>query len=236
MNYLLREYFDRDLSLDELDRLEALLEGPEENAGRFAEYAAVFCASLGILHPPKVRRLPRFRWRWSGALILTATVAAALLWRIRQQPPLPPAQPPVVMATPATIAVRPSVPSSKPSPAREAVPSAPASVQAPRPRMSATVQTRPVPNPWPTEQIFDGLWLSIVMPEEGIVTLRVLDPRGHVLRNLFAGVMDAGMNRLQWDGLDDRGRQVEPGEYTVEVWQGGYRRNVNVVLKRSGTR
>ena len=68
----------------------------------------------------------------------------------------------------------------------------------------------PRPNPFNAET-------SIVFetPERSEVALIVYDALGQAIRHLDGGVLDAGYHSVQWDGVDDGGRQVSTGVYIV---------------------
>lgn len=52
-------------------------------------------------------------------------------------------------------------------------------------------------------------------------TLEVFDLRGKHVRRLHRGVLDAGVHRVTWNGLDDRGRSVASGVYFVRLEAAG---------------
>ncbi|MBI5494581.1 MAG: flagellar hook assembly protein FlgD [Deltaproteobacteria bacterium] len=49
------------------------------------------------------------------------------------------------------------------------------------------------------------------------VTVVVKDARGNVVRTLRSGNMDAGIGSVKWDGMDDDGKPVPAGAYSVQV-------------------
>jgi flagellar hook assembly protein FlgD len=60
--------------------------------------------------------------------------------------------------------------------------------------------------------------MGYVLPSDATVTLRVLDSGGAVVRSLFEGQsMQAGPQEAEWDGKDDGGQDVAPGDYTVSL-------------------
>jgi len=57
--------------------------------------------------------------------------------------------------------------------------------------------------------------LEFLQPMGGKATIVIEDGRGNRIRNLAAGVpMPRGTNRIDWDGLDESGQVVAPGDYT----------------------
>lgn len=59
--------------------------------------------------------------------------------------------------------------------------------------------------------------VSFVLNEEGPVVVDVLDVRGHLVRQLQNGKMAAGAQELNWNGRDDRGREMSSGLYLVQL-------------------
>ena len=68
------------------------------------------------------------------------------------------------------------------------------------------------PNPFNPQTV-----LSFALPHTGQVSVDVLDLRGHRVRSLWNGSLEAGSHRLSWDGLDDRGQAVASGLYFAQV-------------------
>jgi len=50
----------------------------------------------------------------------------------------------------------------------------------------------------------------------GTATIEVLDANGNVVHTYTSNV-DAGLNNISWNGLDDEGNQLEDGEYSLNV-------------------
>ncbi len=60
--------------------------------------------------------------------------------------------------------------------------------------------------------------ISYELPQAARVTLAVDDKQGHRVRNLVPALpRPAGKNTERWDGLDDDGKPVEPGEYAYKL-------------------
>jgi hypothetical protein len=60
----------------------------------------------------------------------------------------------------------------------------------------------------------DRIALPFSQPMDGKATVVIEDAAGRRVRNLLAGAAAAkGPHRVEWDGLDDDGRLVEPGQY-----------------------
>ncbi|MBD3337240.1 MAG: hypothetical protein GF355_17140 [Candidatus Eisenbacteria bacterium] len=77
--------------------------------------------------------------------------------------------------------------------------------------VAATLRAAPVP-------FTDHVELSWQMPHAGPAQLEILDIRGAVVRRLTGGRRDGGLQRIVWDGRDDRGREVPGGVY---FWRAG---------------
>lgn len=53
------------------------------------------------------------------------------------------------------------------------------------------------------------------------VTVTVFDANGLLIRHLYSGVVPAGEHAVDWDGKDELGNVVLPGDYTVILDMGG---------------
>ncbi len=62
--------------------------------------------------------------------------------------------------------------------------------------------------------------IRFVLPEPGVVDLRVYDVSGRLVRTLLAGVAVAEAGRASWDGRDDAGLRVGSGVYFARVTSG----------------
>jgi hypothetical protein len=82
-----------------------------------------------------------------------------------------------------------------------------------RPRKFRASQNRPNP--------FSG-WtvLRYQIPSSSLVTVRILDPSGRLIRQLDSGVKGPGRHALRWDGRDGEGRQMPTGIYFYELRAG----------------
>jgi len=86
---------------------------------------------------------------------------------------------------------------------------------------------RAAPNPFNPRTVF-----SFNLPEAGYARLAVYDVRGRLVRSLRSGMLEAGDQRISWDGRDDAGRQVEAGVYFGLVrTTGGTGRTALTILK-----
>jgi hypothetical protein len=82
---------------------------------------------------------------------------------------------------------------------------------APRLVMSA----KNAPNPFnPSTEI------SFVAPRNGLLTLKIYNVRGELVRTLLNENVTAGPDFVEWNGKDHRGSQVASGVYFYEVRQG----------------
>jgi hypothetical protein len=71
---------------------------------------------------------------------------------------------------------------------------------------------RAYPNP--------ATWQTLIrleIPNSGPVQASVFDMAGRRIRELFAGILSAGLHDLPWDGRDYDGRAVSAGVYLVRV-------------------
>lgn len=59
--------------------------------------------------------------------------------------------------------------------------------------------------------------LTLALPRESDVRLRVHDLQGRAVRTLVAGREPAGSRTVHWDGRDDAGARLAPGAYVVRL-------------------
>ncbi|PIE76825.1 hypothetical protein CSA17_00150 [bacterium DOLJORAL78_65_58] len=84
-----------------------------------------------------------------------------------------------------------------------------------------------VPNPFnPTTRVrFD-------LPRTGQVSLRVYDMRGHMVRELVSGQLEAGSHDVVWNGRDKHGRDAAAGVYFARLSSADGDRTVKMVLAK----
>lgn len=97
-------------------------------------------------------------------------------------------------------------------------------LDAPRPDTAPRLVAAPNPfNPM-TE-------VSLSLPADDRVQVRVFDARGRSVRVLHQGSLAAGTPRLVWDGRDDQGSRVPAGAYLVQArGTSGWRSSLKVTL------
>ena len=103
-------------------------------------------------------------------------------------------------------------------------------VQEPQGPSQSPLVTRlyaPKPNPFRS-----ALAIRYSLATEGRVLLRVHDLTGRVVRTLADGVMRPGRYSLNWNGADDRGRELARGVYFCRLTAGDFRATEKVVLQR----
>ena len=59
--------------------------------------------------------------------------------------------------------------------------------------------------------------IEFSLAKEGRANLAIFDLAGRRVRQLWDGVMEAGLHRRQWDGLDSQGRSLPSGVYAVRL-------------------
>ena len=85
-------------------------------------------------------------------------------------------------------------------------------------RSGATACTFAAPRPNPART---AATLAFTLPRDGVVTLRVFDVRGALVRTLAAGsVMNAGRHEIAWDMRDESGALVRPALYLARLESG----------------
>jgi len=75
--------------------------------------------------------------------------------------------------------------------------------------------------------------ISYTVPDAGgVVTLRIYDVAGRLVRSLVDGFEPAGEHAVAWDGRNDRGRAVASGIYHYRLTGPGYAGQKRMVLLR----
>ena|GEM_PF-4369686 len=75
----------------------------------------------------------------------------------------------------------------------------------------ATQLLPPFPNPFNA-----SVDMTCETLTDGLVQIRILDISGRLVRELLSEYRTAGRHRVNWDGLDNRGRAMASGTYLVE--------------------
>jgi len=83
----------------------------------------------------------------------------------------------------------------------------------------------------PASQEGFPLRLEVETDSRQPVAVTVIDPAGLPVRNLYSGTWEAGVHFVDWDGLDDSGRPLAPGTYTVVLDSGGKVRSGTVTIQ-----
>ncbi len=83
------------------------------------------------------------------------------------------------------------------------------------------------PNPF---QTFTAV--RYALPRSGHVRLRVIDVQGRMVRELAAGVREAGWHEARWNGRDGRGDRLPGGAYFVRLDFAGTTQTCKIVLMR----
>ena len=72
--------------------------------------------------------------------------------------------------------------------------------------------------------------LPFAMAEPGVVTIRVFDAAGRLVRELWNGMTPAGAAEVTWDGQSVHGVPVSSGMYFAELHAGHFRAVQKLVL------
>ena len=86
---------------------------------------------------------------------------------------------------------------------------------------------RVVPNPFNPRTV-----VQFEIETAGPATLRILDARGRLVRELHRGRLTAGVHGRPWDGTDTRGRHAASGSYWVHLRAAGTSQTRRIVLLR----
>jgi flagellar hook assembly protein FlgD len=74
--------------------------------------------------------------------------------------------------------------------------------------------------------------IRLDMKERGVVTLKIYNVAGELVRTLVNGVKDAGAYSLAWDGRNDSGSNVASGIYFYQMETKGFSETKKMVLLR----
>jgi hypothetical protein len=74
--------------------------------------------------------------------------------------------------------------------------------------------------------------ISFSLPKPGNVTLKVFDIRGHLVKSLVDGHLDATTHEVQWNGTDNQGRQAASGVYYCMLQTDGQRESRKLILAK----
>jgi len=92
---------------------------------------------------------------------------------------------------------------------------------------SAIELSQNYPNPFnPTTEI------RFRMPEPGVVNMSIYDVRGSLVKTLINGYIEAGEQRVVWDGTNNLGTRMPSGVYFCRLVSGGFKKTIKVVLVR----
>ena len=213
---LVDEYFKRDLTPEEENRLAELLSSSPQAAQRMAEGMAGLYLSSGLPEPQWPGGTPP--WGHSKGSLLKPLLPLGLLllgvgflafkWftavpmaSIAPQPEAPPEE--------VHRAVRPLVKPATPkkNPAQIIVP-------------SPTDNFLMPPDLRPQGKVYQQLSVVVNPKTPGLVTVQVLDKSGSEIRALYAGIIPAGRRVFNWDGKREDGMLASPGVYVIEVRSG----------------
>jgi hypothetical protein len=93
--------------------------------------------------------------------------------------------------------------------------------------VSASAQMHASPNP------FLGLTtVEFALAKRQDVQVGVYDVTGRQVRLLHSGSLGAGVQRLEWDGVDMTGQRSNNGIYFIRMERGGERLQTKVILRR----
>jgi hypothetical protein len=76
----------------------------------------------------------------------------------------------------------------------------------------------------------NGLRFSLQLSRAAVVSMRLVDLRGRVVRDLKRQEFSAGRHTISWDGRDDQGSRVARGVFWLLAEAEGERRSVSAVL------
>lgn len=217
----MKEYFKRDLTDKEEDLLARQLAESPKTSLKFARLAEIAYLQTGLPHVGTRGGGPGHGLGAGGSgatmtlKVLTALVAggSAVVYFVRTQSPptivLQPQATPFVQTQkviPEITMVQRVTPTIAFSPKTSFLP----------PSFRGIVQ----PEAYDPSVKYEGLDLVIERKTTGLVTLRVLDANKNEIRLLYVGLLKPGQWRFQWDGKQEKGGWVPPGNYQIQVLSG----------------
>ena len=203
MSDLLHDYFKRDLSEAEEDRLAEELSSSESSSSAFLKQAQAYYEKT-LVNAPQTPfwKKPLFAF-WGG---VSATTLCFLLFLF-------------VMGRGGN--------GSKPVPSLEtkaAVISAPKTQSVAkthlRQKVELTLPASSKPQAWQQGHTYSVWNVVIHQTANCLITIRVLDASGREVKALYAGFLKPGAWVFEWNGRDKAGRRVADGPYTIEAQSG----------------
>ena len=203
-------FFDHDLSEAQAQALEAeLLQSPELAEKLLAEAEARYQAT-GLPQPRwsqrRSRHLPKGLWLL-GLLVAGGTAWALALHETRAH----------VVDVPSIDGSLPVVSLPREDMADTVAPAKPAA-------LTMTKATTKAAAPVLAPAVSQGHRLNVVLNlrEAAQVRVQVMDAGRQVCRRLFNGRAPAGKRNFEWDGTDDQGKRLPPGDYQMQVNGDGF--------------
>jgi hypothetical protein len=83
------------------------------------------------------------------------------------------------------------------------------------------------PNPFKASTV-----IAFDLPQPGVVTLRVFDVNGRLVKNLVGGMRPAGRHSVIWDGCDEGGGEAGPGIYFARIEASGFEAITKMLITR----
>jgi hypothetical protein len=253
MNWLIDEYFKRDLTEAEEKALADLLASSPEEAELFAQKMGAFYGGLGLSAPewpggavPIARKA--FPWKALGlGLALVTGIGLGWVWTHRPEAPasgIAPTEtrssvPLEAQKVPAKVAREkkdePLPEASRPAPLPKSQGPAAKIEQAPSadpglPTLDPPRQAPALSAPPPGLPLAERLTVTVNRARSGLATVKVVDAEGYQVRSLYAGILPAGKRSFTWDGRTDDGSLAAPGRYWLEVRSGAevFRRELDL--------
>jgi len=212
---LLTAFFERDLIPEEEERLGHMLADSAEAAERFAEMGATLYGTFGLPEPQWGGIRPGHTVSGGmggagmvgGGLVVGLLIGGTVAWFLSNRPVS------IDMGRGNISGQSVQVPAS---------PSNSGTIRRKVERPATINTTKPSSNGEDAEGEVRGdlLVLKIVLQEASLVEIRVLDADGLVVRRIASAEMPAGAYKFPWDGTDNRGDQLRPGRYMIQVKQG----------------
>ncbi len=217
---------------------------PEESVNQISSRLDAKVESIWVKNQPsKMERLLRAALKGTLAVVISGFViySASVLWPkllalfpqidLSASNSLSTFAPPAKLAPPAIVS--PGSGFADSSASVKAVPTL-----APKVVKVAAVKHAAIPTAAPTAynpgygtQVGDSIRLAVDTDKTETVMVTVLNPSGYLMRHLYQGLWVAGNHFVDWNGKDDLGRSVPPGNYTIVVQAGAKKMSGIVTIK-----
>jgi hypothetical protein len=215
---------------------------PEESVNQISSRLDAKVESIWVKNQPsKMAQLLRVVFKGTLAVVISGFViySASVLWPkllalfpqidLSASNSLSTFAPPAKLAPPAIVSPQGGFSSNVAS--AKGIPTLAPKVVKAAVKYAAAPTAVPAANPGYGTQVGDSIRLAVDTDKTQTVMVTVLNPMGVLVRHLYQGLWVAGNHFVDWNGKDDLGRSVSPGNYTIVVQTGDKKMSGVVTIK-----